>query len=142
MRLRTTTVLLLITFAVCGVHAQDSWSAHTRAGEYAFARGDLERAEAEFQAALEIAQQLPAGDRRLETSLENLARLSEHESDFDRAQSLYQLQLAAEEMRVGEEDPVLLDTLLAVISENSSRFDVWCVAHRILRVIGSRSFSP
>ncbi len=133
MRLRTTTVLLLITFAVCGVHAQDSWSAHTRAGEYAFARGDLERAEAEFQAALEIAQQLPAGDRRLETSLENLARLSEHESDFDRAQSLYQLQLAAEEMRVGEEDPVLLDTLLAVARAAQPSGDVPTVQESLTR---------
>ena len=89
--------------------AQDSWTAHTNVGEYAFARGDLERAESEFRAALEIAQRLPAGDRRLETSLQNLARLYEHESDFDRAQPLYQLLLAAKEHRLGTEHPDLLN---------------------------------
>jgi Tfp pilus assembly protein PilF len=58
-------ILVRITIAACLIaasslaHAQSSWSTHTRAGEYAFARGDLERAEKEFQAALEIAQGLP-----------------------------------------------------------------------------------
>jgi tetratricopeptide (TPR) repeat protein len=94
--------------------AQASWSAHTSAGEYAFARGDIDRAESEFRAALEIAQGFPAGDRSLETSLENLARLYEHESDFDRAQPLYQLLLAAKEFRLGSEHPALLSSLYAV----------------------------
>jgi tetratricopeptide (TPR) repeat protein len=94
--------------------AQDSWSTHTSAGEYAFARGDLDRAESEFRAALDIAQEFPAGDRRLETSLENLARLYEHESDFDRAQPLYQLLVAAKEFRLGKEHAALLDPLYAV----------------------------
>jgi len=41
--------LVRITFAVFLIaaspfaHAQSSWSTHTRAGEYAFAQGDLER---------------------------------------------------------------------------------------------------
>jgi len=104
--------LILLTAGAAG--AQDSWSAHTNAGEYAFARGDVDRAESEFQAALEIAQGFPAGDRRLETSLENLARLYEHESDFDRAQPLYQLLLVAKETRLGQEDPALLSALFAV----------------------------
>jgi tetratricopeptide (TPR) repeat protein len=94
--------------------AQGSWSSHTSAGEYAFARGDLDRATSEFRAALEIAQGFPAGDRRLETSLENLARLYEHESDFDRAQPLYQLLVAAIEIRLGTEHPALLSSLYAV----------------------------
>ena len=95
-------------------HAQSSWATHTRAGEYAFAQGDLKRAEGEFQAALEIAQRFPAGDLRLETSLENLARFYEHEFDLDKAQPLYQLMLAAQEVRLGTEDPGLLGTLYAV----------------------------
>lgn len=95
-------------------HAQSSWGTHTRAGEYAFAQGDLKRAESEFQAALEIAQRFPAGDLRLETGLENLARFYEHESDLDKAQPLYQLMLAAQEVRLGTEDPGLLGTLYAV----------------------------
>ena len=69
--------LVLVVGITAG--AQGSWSAHTSTGEYAFARGDIDRAESEFRAALEIAQGLPAGDRRLETSLENLARLYEHQ---------------------------------------------------------------
>jgi len=105
------TIVLLIGVSA---GAQGGWSTHTSAGEYAFARGDLERAESEFRAALEIAQGLPAGDRRLETSLENLARLYEHESDFDRAQPLYQLLLAAKEVRLGPSHPALLGSLYAV----------------------------
>ena len=104
--------LVLLIGASAG--AQSIWSTHTNAGEYAFARGDINRAESEFKAALEIAQGLPAGDRRLETSLENLARLYEHESDFDRAQPLYQLLLAAKEVRLGTESPALLSSLYAV----------------------------
>ena len=105
------TIVLLIGVSA---GAQDSWSTHTSAGEYAFARGNLERAESEFRTALEIAQGFPAGDRRLETSLENLARFYEHESDFDRAQPLYQLLLAAKEHRLGSENPALLSSLYAV----------------------------
>ena len=135
MRIRIVGALVVAVLAAAAVGAQSSWSAHTRAGEYSFARGDLERAEDEFQAALEIAQALPDGDQRLETSLENLARFYEHESDFDRAQPLYQLLLAAQETRLGMTDPVLLDTLFAVarvsqpmgafptVEESLQRFD-------------------
>jgi len=112
--------LVRITFAVFLIaappfaHAQSSWSTHTRAGEYAFAQGALKHAESEFQAALEIAQGFPLGDLRLETSLENLGRFYEHASDLDKAQPLYQLMLAAQEARLGTEDPGLLGTLYAV----------------------------
>ena len=89
MKTRIVVALIIASLTAVTAGAQGSWTGHTNAGEYAFARGDLDRAESEFRAALEIAQGLPAGDRRLETSLENLARLYEHESDFDRAQPLY-----------------------------------------------------
>jgi tetratricopeptide (TPR) repeat protein len=114
MKLRSTIILFVAILIAGSAGAQNNWSTHTNAGEYAFARGDLKRAESEFQSALEIAQTLPAGDRRLETSLENLARLYEHESDFNRAQPLYQLLLAATEFRLGTEDPALLGVLFAV----------------------------
>jgi len=110
----TASAFTLVLLVVLSAGAQGSWSTHTNAGEYAFARGDLERAESEFRAALEIAQGFPAGDRRLETSLENLARFYEHESDFDRAQPLFQLLLAAKELRLGQEHPALLGSLYAV----------------------------
>jgi len=130
---RATAFLVLALMITSAAAAQGDWATHTRTGEYAFAQGDIERAEAEFQAALEIVQQLPAGDRRLETSLENLARLSEHESDFNRAQALYQLQLAAQEMRLGEEDPDLLDTLLAVARTAQPSGDVPTVQESLTR---------
>jgi len=114
MKSGTAIALSLILLTAVAAGAQDSWSAHTNAGEYTFARGDIDRAESEFRAALDIAQGFPAGDRRLETSLENLARLYEHESDFDRAQPLYQLLLVAKETRIGQEDPALLSALFAV----------------------------
>jgi len=114
MKPATAIAFTLILMIGISASAQGSWSTHTSAGEYAFARGDLDRAESEFRAALEVAQGFPAGDRRLETSLENLARLYEHESDFDRAQPLYQLLLAAKEVRLGEDHPALLSPLYAV----------------------------
>jgi len=114
MRIQTAATFVVILLVAFTAGAQSSWSTHTRAGEYAFARGDFERAEEEFQSALEIAQGLPPGNQQLETSLENLARLYEHDSDFDRAQPLYQLLLAAQETRLGTMDPTLLDTLYAV----------------------------
>ena len=114
MRNRAVATFIFILVAAAVVGAQSDWSTHTRAGEYAFAQGNHEYAEREFQAALQIAQDFPPGDRRLETSLENLGRLYEHDSDLDRAQPLYQLMLAVQEARVGMKDPELLGTLYAV----------------------------
>jgi tetratricopeptide (TPR) repeat protein len=133
MRLRTAIALTVVVLAAVAAGAQGSWSAHTSAGEYAFARGDLERAESEFRAALEIAQGLPAGDRRLETSLENLARLYEHESDFDRAQPLYQLLLAAKEHRLGSQNPALLNSLYAVARVSQPMGDLPTVENSLER---------
>jgi len=114
MRNRTVVTFIFILVTAAAVGAQSSWSTHTRAGEYAFAQGNYEHAEGEFQAALQIAQALPPGDLRLETSLENLGRLYEHDSDLDKAQPLYQLMLAVQESRLGLKDPGLLGTLYAV----------------------------
>lgn len=133
MRFRSATVLFIAILAAVTAGAQGSWSAHTNAGEYAFARGDIDRAESEFRAALNIAQGLPAGDRRLETSLENLARLYEHESDFDRAQPLYQLLLVAQETRLGKEDPALLDALFAVARVSQPMGDLPAVEDSLSR---------
>ena len=95
-------------------HAQSSWGTHTRAGEYAFAQGDLEHAESEFQAALEIAQRFPAGDLRLETSLGNLARFYEHESDLDKAAGCVGNLSHHRSQIIATEDPGLLGSLYAV----------------------------
>ena len=133
MRPRIVVTLFIATLVALAAGAQGSWTAHTNAGEYAFARGDLERAEAEFRAALDIAQGFPAGDRRLETSLDNLARLYEHESDFDRAQPLYQLLLAAKEHRLGSEDPALLSSLYAVARVSQPMGDLPTVVNSLER---------
>lgn len=107
---------LFFIFLLCAAFAgaQTSWDVHTHNGEYSFARGNLSRAESEFRAALEIAKTFPPGDRRLETSLENLGRFYEHDSDFDKAQPLYQLMLAAAEYRLGPDSAGLLTALYAV----------------------------
>ncbi len=104
-------VLLLLTVPAV---AQDSWEYHTRAGDWAIARGDAELAEEHFRKALELAQKLPPGDRKLETSLSNLARLYEYRSRFTDAQPMYQLLLAAREERLGEDHPALLEPMLGV----------------------------
>ena len=114
MRYRISLYLVLALMITGSAAAQGDWANRTRAGEWAFAQGDFERAEAEFQAALQVAQGLPQGNLKLEISLENLARFYEHRSDFEKAQPLYQLQVAAQDMRLGENDPGLLDALVAV----------------------------
>lgn len=133
MRLQSATILVIAVFVAVTAGAQGSWSSHTNAGEYAFARGNIDRAESEFRAALDIAQGFPPGDRRLETSLENLARLFEHESDFDRAQPLYQLLLVAKETRLGKEDPALLSTLFAVARVSQPMGDLPTVENSLSR---------
>lgn len=114
MRHRLCWVSAITLLIAATVNAQGDWATVTRGAEYAFAGGQMARAEAGFQQALEIAQAFPAGDRRLEVSLENLGRFYEHQSQFSKSQPLYQLLLAAQEYRVGPDDPALLTTLFIV----------------------------
>lgn len=113
MTLRISLIAVAMSLAATA-QAQDPWEYRTSAGEFAYASGNEERAEAEFRAALELAQAFPPGDLRLERSLENLARLLENQGRLDEAQPLYLLLLAAQESRVGNDSPVLLDTHLKV----------------------------
>ncbi len=105
---------LICTLLTLPAAAQTTWESRTRIGEYAFAIGEVERAEQEFLAALAIAQRLPPPDRRLETSLGNLARLYEHRGRLAEALPMYQLQVAAVDARLGPESPALLDPLLGL----------------------------
>ena len=124
MRFRVPLILAATFLAATAAQAQGDWATVTRGAEYAFARGQMQHAEAGFQQALEIAQAFPAGDRRLEVSLENLGRFYEHQSLFAKAQPLYQLLLAAQEYRLGADDPELLNTLfiLARVSQPMGDF--------------------
>jgi tetratricopeptide (TPR) repeat protein len=112
MKTHTTALAVLLLVLPNPLAAQTTWEIHTRTGEYAFAAGNMERAEEEFLAALTIAQELPPPDRRLETSLGNLARFYEHQERFEQALPMYQLLVAAAESRLGEDDPALLTPLL------------------------------
>lgn len=114
MRSRFFWMVVVFLLAATAVTAQGDWATVTRGAEYAFARGQMTQAESGFKTALEIAQTFPEGDRRLETSLENLGRFYEHQSEFGKAQPLYQLLLAAQEHRAGPESPDLLPTLFIV----------------------------
>jgi len=107
-------LLILTLMLALPVLAQSTWESHTRTGEYAFAVGDADRAEKEFREALTIAQKLPPPDRRLETSLGNLARFYEHEARFAEALPMYQLQVAAAEYRLGADEPELLTPLIGL----------------------------
>jgi len=107
-------LLTILVLAATPGAAQSTWESHTRTGEYAFAVGDTDRAEQEFQAALKIAQKLPPPDQRLETSLGNLARLFEHDSRFAQALPMYQLQVASAEVRLGPGSPKLLQPLIGL----------------------------
>jgi len=107
-------LLTILVLAATPAAAQSTWESHTRTGEYAFAVGDTDRAEQEFQAALKIAQKLPPPDQRLETSLGNLARLFEHDSRFAQALPMYQLQVASAEVRLGSGSPELLQPLIGL----------------------------
>jgi tetratricopeptide (TPR) repeat protein len=123
MTVRLACIAVLIGSFTATSLALDPWEYRTNAGEYAYATGDLVRAEAEFRAALELAQGFPPGDRRLERSLENLAGLYENQRRLDEAQPLYQLLLAAQETRVGHDSPELLDTHLKVARVSLSAGD-------------------
>jgi tetratricopeptide (TPR) repeat protein len=114
MTVRSACIAILICSLAATPAAIDPWEYRTNAGEYAYASGDLVRAESEFRAALELAQAFPPGDRRLERSLDNLARLYDNQQRLDEAQPLYQLLLAAQETRVGRDSPQLLDTHLKI----------------------------
>jgi tetratricopeptide (TPR) repeat protein len=108
---------MIVVFSLLTVPAlaQSTWESHTRTAEYAFAVGDAERAEEEFRAALELAQRFPPPDRRLETSLGNLARFYENQNRFPEALPMYQLQVAAAEVRLGgKAEPELLPSLIGL----------------------------
>ncbi len=91
-----------------------AWREHIRNGEWYFTVGRITQAEAELEAALEIANRFPPGDRRLERTLEDLGKLYEHQGRTADAQARYQLLLAAVEYRAGKESPELLEPLAAV----------------------------
>jgi len=107
-------LLILTLMLALPVLAQSTWESHTRTGEYAFAVGEADRAEKEFRAALSVAQKFPPPDRRLETSLGNLARLYEHQARFSEALPMYQLQVAAADYRLGADEPELLTPLIGL----------------------------
>jgi len=104
----------IVVLSASWATASSTWEDHTRTGEYAFAVGETDRAEQEFEAALEIAQSFPPPDRRLETSLGNLARFFEHQSRPAEALPMYQLQVAATEYRVGQDSPALMQPLIGL----------------------------
>lgn len=112
--MRGFSIFLLTILTATAIPAQTNWGGRASAGEWAFSRGQFDRAEEEFRAALEIAQEFPEDDVRLGESLRNLGRLYEHQSLFDRAEPMFLLLLAAEEHRFGPDSPELLDTLVAL----------------------------
>jgi len=93
--------------------AIDPWEYHQRLGERYFAYGQTARAEEELKKALKIAGAFPPGDRRLEATLEDLAKLYENQQRVDQAQPMYALLLAAIEARAGKDSPELLPALAA-----------------------------
>lgn len=108
-------VLLLVIFTAVIVHSNtDDWYQHFASGEWYFAHGQVERAEAELKAALKIASRFPPGDRRLERTLGDLGRLYEHQGRLDQAQPMYDLLVAAVESRAGTKSPDLLGPLAAL----------------------------
>ena len=126
-------VLYLVLTTATLTAATETWESHTRTGEYAFAVGDTDRALEEFEAALEIAQRFPPPDRRLETSLGNLARLYEHQSRPAEALPMYQLQVAATEYRVGNESPALLQPLMGTARTAMATGDIPSAEGALLR---------
>jgi tetratricopeptide (TPR) repeat protein len=109
-----TCLVALVTLTAALVAAAD-WDELTRTGEWAFSRGDFERAETAFQDALHATRELPPEDPRIEVSLGNLARLYEHQMRYEEAQPLYQLMLAAREARLGPDHAALLEPLAAIV---------------------------
>lgn len=103
----------LIALAALVAAGEESWEARTLAARTAAAAGDLALVEVELEAALDVATAFERGDPRLEATLETLGRLFEDQGRLDDSQPLYELLIAAAELRAGGDSPDLLDPLSA-----------------------------
>jgi tetratricopeptide (TPR) repeat protein len=112
--MRRSVLALVILTAVITYSNSGDWYQHFAAGEWYFAHGQPDRAEAELKAALHIANGFAPGDPRLEETLHDLGRLYEHQGRLDQAQPMYDLLVAAVEVRAGKDSPDLLDPLAAL----------------------------
>ncbi len=111
-------VVMVAALGAAGVAWAADWDELTRRGEWLFASGELEKAEAAFAKALAAAE---AGGRarQIERSLDNLARLLQHRQRFAEARPLLERLVELERNRLGAGDPGLVATLNAL--GNSAR---------------------
>jgi tetratricopeptide (TPR) repeat protein len=108
----------MVSVLAAAVVTAADWGELTRRGEWLFASGELEEAEAAFEAALTVAE-AGGSARQLETSLDNLARLLQHRQRFAEARPLLERLLELERSRLGAGSPAQVATLNAL--GNSAR---------------------
>ena len=99
LRWRSSGVVVLVLM-VAGLAGAADWSELTRRGEWLFASGELSEAERVFEQALAVAES-DGNLRRVEVSLDNLARLLQHRQRFAEARPLLERLVALERDRLG-----------------------------------------
>ncbi len=87
------------------------WASVRAEGLAALTNGDYTTAEKRLQNALRLTDSFRTSDPRVETSLNDLARLYAKEKKFARARSLYLKVLKINEMRYDAENPALIPAL-------------------------------
>jgi len=102
-----------IVFAIASgaVAGEAEWSAHTKAAMAAYARGDQLDAARSFAAALNEAQGFAESDRRLASTISNLALLYANQGRHADAEALYARAVTLDEKALGPGHPDLAVTL-------------------------------
>ena len=88
-----------------------TWDTLTEAGLQAFERGDYAASLQQFQAALTLAETLPAKDPRVSVSLMNVAAVYHRQERYAEAEPFYQRALANREQALGPHHPQLVEIL-------------------------------
>lgn len=116
---------------------QRSWEQAAAAGTRAYRLGRYAEAEAEFTAALTLAESFEPGDARLATSLNNLGEALRARGRFDEAEALFQRSLALREQRLGPDHPHVascLNNLGVLYAEHGRPTDAEALLGRALAI--------
>lgn len=87
------------------------WQTYSEAGRKAYSKKDYEEAESMYRGAVEQAQKFSPGDRRLGTSLTNLAATLREAGKYQESQAVFLKAIAEKERWLGPSDPSLAGTL-------------------------------
>lgn len=99
--------LAFVTLAASAIAQDNDWDQHQKAAANARIQGNLKQAEIYLKTTIKIAERFPAGDTRLPSTLNDLARVYIAEKKYSLAEPLYRRSLLFYEKYVG---PDTVDT--------------------------------